>query len=297
MIAESATRTRDCPRAPAPGARAATRLGSMAARPFRISIIEYLNAAPLNYGFKHGLGGPHIELQAHVPSACADRLRAGEVDAGIVSAIEYLRIPGLRVVPGLCIASPKRVRSVGILSKVPPEEIRTLALDRSSRSSVVLARILLEERYGATPETREMGPDLEAMLRDHDAAVMIGDPFMRARREGLLVLDLAEEWHAWTGLPFVFALWLVREDAPEVPVPGGAGALFHRSLEAGLEHLPDIVAGAARSIGWTRLELQEYLTENITYTLGEAEQESLALYFGKAVRHGFAPGALPLRFL
>ncbi len=269
----------------------------MAERPFRISIIEYLNAAPLNYGFKHGLGGPHVHLQVHVPSVCADKLRSGEVDAGIVSTIEYLRIPGLRVVPGLCIASPKRVRSVGILSKVPPEEIRTLALDSSSRSSVVLARILLKERYGASPETHEMVPDLEAMLQEHDAAVMIGDPFMRARREGLLVLDLAEEWHAWTGLPFVFALWLVREDAPEVPVPGGVGPFFRRSLEAGLQHLPDIVDEAWRSIGWTRLELREYLTENITYTLGEAERDSLALYFEKAARHGFAPGARPLRFL
>lgn len=269
----------------------------MAERPFRISIIEYLNAAPLNYGFKHGLGYQHFHLQFHVPSVCADKLRSGEVDAGIVSSIEYLRIPGLRIVPGLCIASPKRVRSVGILSKVPPEEIRSLALDTSSRSSVVLARMLLRERYGADPVTEEMGPDLEEMLKDHDAAVMIGDRFMRARREGLLVLDLAEEWHSWTGLPFVFALWLVREDAPVLPLPGGVGPFFHRSLEAGMQHLSDIVDEAWRSIGWTKLELREYLTENISYNLGEAERESLALFYEKAVRHGFAPEAKPLSFL
>ena len=269
----------------------------MAQRPFRISIIEYLNAAPLNYGFKHGLGYQHFHLQFHVPSVCADKLRSGEVDAGIVSSIEYLRIPGLRIVPGLCIASPKRVRSVGILSKVPPEEIRSLALDTSSRSSVVLARMLLRERYGADPVTEEMGPDLEEMLKDHDAAVMIGDRFMRAPREGLLVLDLAEEWHSWTGLPFVFALWLVREDAPELPLPGGVGPFFHRSLEAGMQHLSDIVDEAWRSIGWTKLEPREYLTENISYNLGEAERERLALFYEKAVRHGFAPEAKPLRFL
>jgi chorismate dehydratase len=135
------------------------------------------------------------------------------------------------------------------------------------------------------------------MLLEHDAAVMIGDHFMRARREGLLVMDLAEEWHSWTGLPFVFALWLVREDAPELPLPGGAGPFFHRSLEAGMQHLPDIVDEAWRSIGWTKLELREYLTENISYTLGEAERESLALFFEKAVRHGFALEAKALRFL
>lgn len=264
-------------------------------RLFRLSIIEYLNAAPLNYGFQHGLGYQHLALQFHVPSTCADQLRSGAVDAGIVSSVEYLRIPGLRIVPGLCIASPKRVRSVGILSKVPPEEIRSLALDTSSRSSVVLARMLLRERYGTDPECHELPPDLEAMLEGHDAAVMIGDRFMRARREGLLMLDLAEEWHAWTGLPFVFALWLVREDAPDVP--GGIASLFHRSLEMGRANLAAIVEEAWRSIGWTKLELREYLTENISYSLGEAERESLALFFEKTVRHGFAPENRPLKFL
>ena len=267
------------------------------AAPFRLSIIDYLNAAPLNHGFKHGLGGEHFHLKFHFPSACADRLREGAVDAGIVSSIEYLRIPDLKIVPGLCIASPKRVRSVVILSKVPPEQIRTLALDTSSRTSVVLAQLLLRERYGTSPAVTDMGPDLGAMLAGHDAALMIGDAAMRAPRQGLFVLDLAEEWHSWTGLPFVFALWLLRQDAPELPVPGGVAPFFHKSLEIGLAQLPAIVEEARRTIGWTRIELNEYLTENIQYTLGEAERDSLSLFFEKAVHHGFAPAVLPLRFL
>lgn len=269
----------------------------MATQPFRLSIIDYLNAAPLNHGFKHGLGWEHFHMKFHYPSACADRLRAGEVDAGIVSSIEYLRIPDLRIVPGLCIASPKRVRSVVILAKVPPEQIQSLALDTSSRTSVVLAQILLRERYGVAPAVTDMGPDLSAMLEAHDAALMIGDAAMRAPRQGLFVLDLAEEWHSWTGLPFVFALWMVRKDAPELPVPGGVAPFFHQSLEIGMNQLPAIIEEARRSIGWTKIELQEYLTENISYTLGEAERESLALFFEKAVRHGFAPEERPLRFL
>lgn len=266
-------------------------------RKFRLSIIDYLNAAPLNYGFKHGLGYEHFHLQFHVPALCADKLGAGDVDAGLISSIEYLRIPDLLVVPGLCIASPKRVRSVVILSKVPPEDIRSLALDTSSRTSVVLGQLLLQERYGVSPEIAAMGPDLDAMLARHDAALLIGDQAMRARREGLLVLDLAEEWHAWTGLPFVFALWAVRADAPELPVPGGVAPYFHKSLAQGMDHVPDMVEEARRGIGWTKLELQEYLTGNISYHLGEAERESLALFFEKAVRHGFAPEHQPLRFL
>jgi chorismate dehydratase len=269
----------------------------MADHPFRLSIIDYLNAAPLNHGFKHGLGWEHFHLKFHTPSASSDRLRNGEVDAGIVSSIEYLRIPGLRIVPGLCIASPKRVRSVAILSKVPPEQISSLALDTSSRTSVVLAQLLLRERYGVTPTVEDMGPELITMLAEHDAALMIGDAAMRAPRQGLFVMDLAEEWHAWTGLPFVFALWLVRQEAPELPVPGGVAPFFHKSLEMGLAQLPLIIEEARRTIGWTKIELHEYLTENISYTLGEAERDSLALFYEKAVRHGFAPEEKPLRFL
>jgi chorismate dehydratase len=265
--------------------------------PFRISIIDYLNAAPLNYGFKHGLGYEHFHLKFQVPSLCANQLKAGEVDAGLISSIEYLRIPGLKIVPGLCIASPKRVRSVVILSKVPPEQIRTLALDTSSRTSVVLAQILLRERYGVRAEAVDMAPDQGEMLEKCDAALLIGDVAMRTRREGLIVLDLAEEWHAWTGLPFVFALWLVREGAALPEVPGGVGPFFHRSLELGQENLPAIVDEAWRTIGWTKPELREYLTENISYHLGDRERESLALFFEKAVRNGFAPEDRPLSFL
>ncbi len=269
----------------------------MTDRPFRISIIDYLNSAPLNYGFKRGLGFEHFHLKFQVPSLCADQLRSGEVDAGLISSIEFLRIPGLSIVPGLCIASPKRVRSVVILSKVPPEQIRSLALDTSSRSSVVLGQILLRERYGASPETHTMGPDLAAMLEAHDAALVIGDPAMRARKEGLIVMDLAEEWHTWTGLPFVFALWMVRDKAQELKAPGGVAPFFHKSLEMGQQNLTAIIDEAWHAIGWTKLELREYLTENISYHLGEAEQRSLALFFDKAVRQGFAPEGKALRFL
>ena len=266
-------------------------------RPFRLSIIDYLNAAPLNYGFKHGLGFEHFHLKFQVPSVCSDHLRSGEVDAGLISSIEYLRIPGLKIVPGLCIASPKRVRSVVVLSKVPPESIQTLAMDTSSRTSVVLAQILLRERYGTRPRTTEMPPDIGAMLAWHDAALMIGDGAMRLNREGLMVLDLAEEWYAWTGLPFVFALWTVRPDAPELDLPGGVAPFFHQSFELGRKNIEQIVDDAWRVIGWTKQELQDYLTRNLSHTLGEMERESLSLFYEKAVSMGFAPENSPLRFL
>jgi len=219
------------------------------------------------------------------------------VDAGLVSSIEVVRIPGLAVVPGLCIASPRRVRSVLLLSKVAPEEIRLLALDPASRSSQVLVQLLLRERYGVCPDVVEAPSDPLAMLGACDAALVIGDPAMRADRRGLLVLDLAEEWHAWTGLPFVFALWAVRRDAPQPDRPGGVVPFFHRSLECGMTHLEGVVAQARREVGWTAQELREYFTENISYRLGESERESLSLFYEKAARHGFAPNGARLTLL
>lgn len=265
-----------------------------ASRPFRLSIIDYLNATPLNYGFKHNLGRGLFELQFQVPSLCADHLRSGVVDAGLISSIEYLRIPELRIVPGLCIASVKRVRSVLLLSKVPPSEIRSLALDASSRTSVVLSQLLLRERHGTSPRVEEMQPHLAEMLAHHDAALLIGDAAMRANKSSLIVLDLAEEWHAWTGLPFVFAFWAVRPDAPPLP---NLVSYFQRSFEMGRKATPVIVEAALSVIGWTRLELQEYLTENIQYVLGEAEEQSLALFFAKAVSQGFANDLKPIQYL
>ncbi|MCL1908872.1 MAG: menaquinone biosynthesis protein [Holophagaceae bacterium] len=265
--------------------------------PFRISIIDFLNAAPLNYGFKHDLGFKHFHLKFQVPSACSDSLLLGEVDAGLISSIEYLRIPGVKIVPGLCIASPKRVRSVLLLSKVQPESIQELALDASSRTSAVLAQMILRERYGAAPKVTEMLPDIKTMLAEHDAALIIGDAAMRVNRLGLMVLDLAEEWHTWTGLPFVFALWAVRPDAPKLDMPGGVAPFFRQSFELGKKNIENIVDEAWRTIGWTKQELRDYLTINLRHTLGDAERKSLALFFEKSVKMGFAQENLPLRFL
>jgi len=264
---------------------------------FRVSIIDYLNAAPLNYGFKYGLGLGRFQLKFQVPSACSDSLRDGSADAGLISSIECLRIPGLKIVPGLCIASPHKVRSVVILSKVPPESIQTLALDASSRSSAVLAQIILREKYGAQPAVLEMPPNIETMLEAHDAALMIGNKAMMANRQGLVTLDLAEEWNACTGLPAVFALWAIKEDAPKLDISGGASSIFHQSFELGKNNIENIIDIACREIGWTKQEIREYLTENLSFELGKAEMDSLSLFFEKAAKLGFAPENRGLEFV
>ena len=112
-----------------------------------------------------------------------------------------------------------------------------------------------------------------------------------------MVLDLAEEWFAWTGLPFVFALWAIRLDAPELDLPGGVAPFFHQSFELGKKNMENIIDEAWRTIGWTKQELRDYLTKNLCHTLGEAERESLKLFYEKSFNLGFAPKNNPLRFL
>ena len=178
--------------------------------PARIASVHYLNARPLVRGFTHGLRPSRIELVQASPARCAQCLESGSVDVALIPSIEYLRIPGLTVLPGMAIASPREARSVLLISRVAAPEIRSAALDASSRTSAALLRILLSRRSRHPVAYREMEPDLERMLQHCDAALLIGDAALRASAAGLRVYDLAAEWYAMTGLPFVFAFWAVR---------------------------------------------------------------------------------------
>src|SRR5262245_51778410 len=145
----------------------------------RISIVRYLNTAPLVRGFTHGPLLGKYDLSFTVPSKCADALRSGQADVAIIPAIEYQRIPNLVVLPDLSIASKERVRSLLLVSKLPIREVRSLALDHSSRSTQALTRILCEDRWTIAPEFTEVSPDIGEMLGNADAALLIGDPALR----------------------------------------------------------------------------------------------------------------------
>ncbi|MBI4458860.1 MAG: menaquinone biosynthesis protein, partial [Acidobacteria bacterium] len=144
--------------------------------PVRVSAVSYLNAAPLVWGLIHGPARERFQVDFTVPAGCADALRDGQADAGIIPSIEYQRIPGLKIVPGLSIASAGPVRSVLLISQCPIQEIRSLALDTSSRTSACLAQILLQKRCGIAPRLEPHAPSLRTMLSRCDAAVIIGDP-------------------------------------------------------------------------------------------------------------------------
>lgn len=243
----------------------------------RISLVDYVNAWPLTWGFLRG-AVEGTERVTDMPSACADRLGRGEVDAGLIPSIEAARIPGVRIVRGVGIASRERVRSVVLASTRPIESARTVALDTSSRSSGAMARILFHDLLGTRPEFHAAAPDLREMLTHHDAALLIGDPALKADLSGLHVLDLAEGWRRLTGLPFVFAVWAVRPTVAPEP--------FLWAREYGKTHVSEILDAAVAKTGLSRALLSEYVEGNLHHDLEEEDEKGLAEFYRRAFAHG-----------
>jgi len=269
-------------------------------RRLRISAISYLNTAPLMWDFEHSEVGRQFDISHTLPSACARALEAGEADIGIIPSAAYAVIPGLRVLPGVAIASRRAVRSILLVSKVPVERIRTVALDTSSMTSVALTKILFEKWLGGGRKFAPMAPNIDAMLAAHDAGLVIGDPALQIDRSRYLTLDLAEEWIRYTGKPFVFAFWAVREKAlrEAAPVPDLSG-IFQQSRDHGLEpaSLDQIAREWAPRVGISEADVQAYLSHNIYYDLDAGCVEGLQLFYRYATEIGALPSTPELNFL
>ena len=269
-------------------------------RPLRISAISYLNTAPLMWDFEHGKAGQDFDISYTVPSQCAASLAAGSADIGIIPAAAYATIPGLVVLPGVAIASRKPVRSILLASKVPLGQIRSVALDTSSLTSVALTKVLFAKWWGPGRTFTSMAPDVEAMLAEHDAGLVIGDPALKIDRSRYLTYDLAEEWIRLTGKPFVFAFWAVRlaalNDAPTVL---DLATVFQESRDHGLEpmNLDRIVQEWSPRLGLSVADIHTYLTENIYYDLDAACIEGLQLFYRYASECGSLPAPPALRFV
>ncbi len=256
----------------------------------RISIVDFLNARPLTWGL---LQEPPagVEVSRDLPSVCADKLARGEADVGLIPSIEYQRIPGLRVVRSLGIAASSEVRSVLLVSRVSREKIGSVLLDPASRTSAVLTRILLK-RYGLAPAYAEVDPSAEALAKA-DARLIIGDPALKTRLNGHVVLDLAAEWRAFSGYPFVFAFWAV---APEVAA-SGVERLLRNSLEAGRREFPRLVREEAAESGLSEAVIEDYLRHALHYELDEGDLSGLDLFYRLAAEEGLIPQVRPLEFL
>jgi chorismate dehydratase len=274
--------------------------------PLRISVVEYLNTAPLVRGFTHGPLRGKYELSFTVPSECAEALRSAAADVAIIPAIEYQRMPNLLILPNLSIASKKSVRSLLLVSKKPIQEVTRIALDRSSRSTQALTRILCEKLWHIRPEFFEAAPDLPAMLEQADAALLIGDPALRlaiacasldlvspaslaglSQGGSLYIYDIVEKWRAMTGLPAVLAIWAARREAVTPQLVQD----FQDSLDFGLRHVDLIATEAAAEMNLPAADLRRYLLENIDYHLDEENLRGLTRYYEFAAELGLVPAA------
>jgi len=241
----------------------------------RVCAVSFLNTTPLVWGMLRGPQQGLFDLEFRIPSECADRMSRGEADIGIVPSFELTR-QDLEIVPGAGIASHGPVRSILLVSSRPASKIRTLAADTSSRTSVQLARVILERRYGADPKLVPLPPDLAAMLRAADAALIIGDPALRIDLARLpeRVYDLGAEWVEMTGLPMVFAVWAGRRG---VATPAVVEA-FRESCRYGRERIEEIVEAEAARRGFAPELAREYLTRHIVHELGPREYEGMQLF-------------------
>ena len=272
----------------------------------RISVVEYLNTAPLVWGFTEGPLKGKNDLSFTVPSLCAEALRSGQADVALIPAIEYQRMDDVVVLPGMAIAAQDEVRSILVIAKKPIEQARRIALDASSRSSTALVRLLCADRWRIAPEFVDMPPDPAAMLAESDAALLIGDPALRVvlRAEAspeelpvpgyptIFLYDVAHEWREMTGRPCVLAMWVARRGAarPEVV------ADFLASREYGLGRIPDIAATAAGQLDLPARELERYLRENICFSLDDECRAGLELYFQMCAEAGLTPRVKPIEF-
>jgi len=285
----------------------------------RISIVQYLNTAPLVWGFTNGPLHGKYDLSFTVPSQCSEDLRTGRADVAIIPAIEYQRIDNLVILPEMAIASKKQVRSLLIVSKKPIEQVKRFAMDRSSRSTQALTRILCADKWNIAPEFFEATPNLAEMLEQADAALLIGDPALRislgiekdshAGSEGqsicpaatlgissselLYAYDVVTEWRSLTELPAVLAVWAARRDVATPEVTSD----FLASRDFGLSHISGISYNASLELELPAPAIETYLRRNIDFSLDSENRRGLDLYYQHATRLGLISKAKPIEWV
>ncbi|MEP6900533.1 MAG: menaquinone biosynthesis protein [Actinomycetota bacterium] len=263
----------------------------------RISASSYSNTAPLIWSFLYGTNRGKFELILdNAPARSAELLAQNRIDAALVPVIEYQRISDVLLVPNVCVGARERVRSVCLVTKGEDlKDVKTVALDVSSKTSVALTRIIFREFFGFEPVYKTANPNLAEMLADSDCALLIGDPALMIAdsqtpetknqkpktKNQFRKFDLAETWKSFTGYGFVFAMWMANKDKAE----NAKMIDFAAARDEGLTHLDEIISNYKTEINLPREDFKEYLSENISYSIDDSMQKGLELYYDLAHKH------------
>ena len=250
----------------------------------RVGAVNYLNTKPLIYGLEQVAS--NVELVLDLPSRLADQLAAGDLDVALIPSIEFFQNPSYAIVSDACIACRGPVLSVKLYFRVPPQEVRTLALDEGSRTSAALSRILLKERFGVEPELLPLPIGKSLADTSADAVLLIGDRAIHSPPGRFVeVWDLGDEWTKWAELPFVFAMWVGRAGVDY----NGLENTLREARDRGLAHLAQIAQIEAAPLGLTVPQCLTYLRDHLYFYFGEREQQGLDLFHRHAMQLGLAP--------
>ena len=249
----------------------------------RISASSYSNTAPLIWSFLYGANRGKIEIILDTaPARSAELLAQNRVDAALVPVIEYQRIEDAALVADVCVGAKEKVKSVALVTKGEDlREVKRVALDVSSKTSIALTKIIFREFLNYEPDWKITKPDLEEMLDYSDCALLIGDPALTIDEKKFRKYDLAEIWREFTGCGFVFAMWMARKEKAEQ----AKNIDFAAARDEGLLHLDEIISNYENEIPLAREDFKNYLSKNISYTIDENMKKGLELFFDLAHRH------------
>ncbi|MEZ6061645.1 MAG: menaquinone biosynthesis protein [Planctomycetaceae bacterium] len=246
----------------------------------RLGAVSYLNSKPLIQDLAELLPGSEITLE--YPSRLADSLADGDLDVALIPSIEFFRNPGHDIISDACVAARGEVLSVKLYCRVHPGDVQRIALDEGSRTSATLARIILAERFGAFPEIEPLSMESVTTDTSADAVLLIGDRAMHTPDEHFYqVMDLGDVWYQWTGLPFVFAMWVARHDAD---VSGIADAL-NEARDRGVRAIQKIAGDESPKLQISEKLAFDYLTKNLYYRMTSAERSGLELFHQLATQN------------
>lgn len=264
----------------------------------RVGAVSFLNTKPLIYPLLNGeLPSENIILSVHVPSELANQLRNDELDIGLIPIVEYFRAnatgAGYRILPEIAITSHGSVLSIQLFSRVPIHEIKHIALDTSSRSSIALLKILLAEKYHIDPNFVWCEPSINPVTAETESVLLIGDAALKNLGTTAYSIDLGTAWQELTGLPFVYACWVARR---EVDI-GDTAKLLLKAKERGITRIPEIAQVEAKKLGLPVTLCTEYIQKHIHYDLDESAIAGLETFYKLAAKHGLVEPGQTLSFI